>query len=107
MLARGIGAVNAGQHAGQEIARAGLTRPKVRLRLINARVSRGGALFLGVLPFLVVAATYLIASGKRLAANPADKLLPSPAQSRWRNPTARARRWKIPPRPDGWPHSPR
>ncbi len=80
MLARGIGAVNAGQHAGQEVARAGRPRPKVRLRLINARVSRGGALFLGVLPFLVVAAAYLIASGKRLAANPADKLLPSPAQ---------------------------
>ncbi|NGO53920.1 ABC transporter permease subunit [Allomesorhizobium camelthorni] len=49
----------------------------MRLRLINARVSRGGALFLGALPFLVVAVAYLVTSGERLAANPNDKLLPS------------------------------
>ena len=55
-------------------------RPKVRLRLINATVSRGGALFLGALPFLAVAIAYLVASGERLAVNPNDKLLPSPAQ---------------------------
>lgn len=55
-------------------------RSRVRLRLINATVSRGGALFLGALPFLAVAIAYLVASGKRLAVNPSDKLLPSPAQ---------------------------
>jgi NitT/TauT family transport system permease protein len=52
----------------------------VRLRLINAKVSRAGALFLGGLPFLLVAIAYLVASGERLAANPNDKLLPSPWQ---------------------------
>jgi len=55
-------------------------RPKVRLRLINARPSRVTAFFLGALPFLAVAIAYLIASGERLAANPNDKLLPSPGQ---------------------------
>ena len=58
-------------------------RPRVRLRLINAKVSRGGALVLGALPFLAVAIAYLLASGERLAVNPNDKLLPSPAQM-WR-----------------------
>jgi NitT/TauT family transport system permease protein len=37
-------------------------------------------LFLGALPFLVVAVAYLVASGERLAANPNDKLLPSAVQ---------------------------
>jgi len=36
--------------------------------------------FLGLLPFLVVAAVYLVASHERLAENPQDKLLPSLAQ---------------------------
>ncbi|WP_192364530.1 ABC transporter permease [Mesorhizobium mediterraneum] len=48
--------------------------------MINAKVSRGGALFLGGLPFLFVAIAYLIASAQRLAVNPSDKLLPSPPQ---------------------------
>ena len=50
------------------------------MRLINARPSRGGAVALAALPFLLVAAIYLAASAERLAANAADKLLPSPAQ---------------------------
>ena len=37
-------------------------------------------MFLGALPFLAVAIAYLVASGERLAVNPNDKLLPSPAQ---------------------------
>jgi NitT/TauT family transport system permease protein len=66
--------------AGKENARPPFRRPRVRLRLINATVSRGGSLFLGALPFLAVAIAYLITSGERLAINPNDKLLPSPAQ---------------------------
>jgi NitT/TauT family transport system permease protein len=62
------------------VAHAPQRRPKMRLRLVNATVSRGGALFLGALPFVAVAIAYLVASGERLAANPNDKLLPSPAQ---------------------------
>lgn len=50
------------------------------MRLINARPTRGGALALAALPFLIVAGLYLVASAERLAANAADKLLPSPAQ---------------------------
>ncbi|MEQ1956381.1 ABC transporter permease [Mesorhizobium yinganensis] len=50
------------------------------MRLVNAKVSRGAALFLGTLPFLAVAIAYLAASGERLSLNPNDKLLPSPAQ---------------------------
>jgi NitT/TauT family transport system permease protein len=80
MVARGIDTLNAGHDAGQIVPRRAQRRPKVRLRLINARVSRGGALFLGALPFLVVAVAYLVASGERLAANPNDKLLPSAVQ---------------------------
>ncbi|WP_292425757.1 ABC transporter permease [Mesorhizobium sp.] len=48
--------------------------------MINAKISRGGALFLGGLPFLFVAIAYLFASAQRLAVNPSDKLLPSPVQ---------------------------
>jgi NitT/TauT family transport system permease protein len=80
MVARGIDTLNAGHDAGQIVPRRAQRRSKVRLRLINARVSRGGALFLGALPFLVVAVAYLVASGERLAANPNDKLLPSAVQ---------------------------
>ncbi|TIT20771.1 MAG: ABC transporter permease [Mesorhizobium sp.] len=47
---------------------------------MNATVSRGGALLLGTLPFAAVAIAYLFASAQRLAVNPSDKLLPSPAQ---------------------------
>jgi NitT/TauT family transport system permease protein len=53
---------------------------KQRLRLVNARPARSTALVLGALPLAAVGVAYLIASGARLAANPNDKLLPSPAQ---------------------------
>jgi NitT/TauT family transport system permease protein len=72
--------MNAPPKAGGEIARPPQRWPRVRLRLINTRVSRGGALVLGALPFVAVAIAYLIASNHRLAANPNDKLLPSPMQ---------------------------
>ena len=48
-------------------------------RLINRHPGRGGSLLLGALPFLILAAVYLVASNVRLATNPEDKLLPSPA----------------------------
>ncbi|MFK0692953.1 ABC transporter permease [Mesorhizobium sp. IMUNJ 23033] len=80
MLARGTGTVNAVPEARAEVARPPPRRRKARLRLINATVSRGGALFLGALPFAAVAIAYLFASAQRLAVNPSDKLLPSPAQ---------------------------
>ena len=46
-------------------------------RLINRRPGRPGQLLLGALPFLILAAAYLMASDARLAVNPNDKLLPS------------------------------
>ncbi len=46
-------------------------------RLINQRPSRGTAILLGLLPFLLLGIVYLVASDARLAANPNDKLLPS------------------------------
>ncbi len=48
-------------------------------RLVNRHPGRGGSLLLGALPFLILAAVYLVASNVRLATNPEDKLLPSPA----------------------------
>ena len=48
-------------------------------RLLNQHPGRAGALALGVLPFLLIAVLYLMASAERLAENPNDKLLPSPA----------------------------
>ena len=48
-------------------------------RLINRRPGRGAALTLAALPFLVLIAAYLLASGARLAKNPDDKLLPAPS----------------------------
>ncbi|GIX21806.1 MAG: ABC transporter permease [Gammaproteobacteria bacterium] len=48
-------------------------------RLINRRPARAAATGLAVLPFLLAAVVYLTASQWRLAANPDDKLLPSPA----------------------------
>lgn len=46
-------------------------------RIINQRPGRGGGFFLGVLPFIVLAAIYLVHSHARLLDNPGDKLLPS------------------------------
>ena len=53
--------------------------PRAGRRLVNRSPSRGGAWLLGTLPFLLLAATYLVGSSLRLADNPEDKLLPSPA----------------------------
>ncbi len=46
-------------------------------RLINRRPGRAGQFLLGALPFILLAAAYLVASDARLAVNPNDKLLPS------------------------------
>ncbi|MCO5065236.1 MAG: ABC transporter permease [Rhizobiaceae bacterium] len=56
------------------------TPTKVRLRLINLKPTKGAALVLGALPFVAVGIAYVIASARRLAVNPNDKLLPSPEQ---------------------------
>ena len=48
-------------------------------RLINQQPGRAGALLLSALPFILVVAAYLYYSNARLAENPGDKLLPSPA----------------------------
>ena len=46
-------------------------------RLINQVPSKSTNLFLGLLPFLLIAVVYIGASNARLAENPNDKLLPS------------------------------
>jgi NitT/TauT family transport system permease protein len=46
-------------------------------RIINYAPRRGPGLFLAILPFLLIGFVYLTASEARLAANPADKLMPS------------------------------
>lgn len=48
-------------------------------RLVNLQPTRGGALALGALPFLLLFVAYLFGSGARLADNPDDKLLPAPS----------------------------
>src|SRR5271155_1157250 len=48
-------------------------------RLVNRHPTKRGALFLSVLPFILLVSVYLASSNARLAANPGDKLLPSPA----------------------------
>jgi NitT/TauT family transport system permease protein len=48
-------------------------------RLVNQQPGRAGALMLGALPFILMAAAYLLYSDARLAQNPGDKLLPAPA----------------------------
>ncbi len=45
-------------------------------RIINYPPSRTQRIILGILPFLVVIAVYLLASEARLAVNPGDKLMP-------------------------------
>ncbi|WP_299843265.1 ABC transporter permease [uncultured Jannaschia sp.] len=47
--------------------------------MINRRPARPVAILLAALPFVAVLVAYAIASDIRLAANPADKLLPAPA----------------------------
>jgi NitT/TauT family transport system permease protein len=80
-----VSATGSTVEAAMSTARAGgdaVSRPppKPRLRLVNQRPTRATAIVLGALPLVLVAIVYLIASGQRLAANPNDKLLPSPAQ---------------------------
>jgi NitT/TauT family transport system permease protein len=56
------------------------------MRLVNYEPRRGTAAALAALPFVLLIAAYAIGSATRLAANPADKLLPSfntLAQSIW------------------------
>lgn len=48
-------------------------------RLMNRHPGRGGALFLSMLPFLLVACAYVYYSHARLIDNPGDKMLPAPA----------------------------
>lgn len=48
-------------------------------RLINYTPSRGSRWLLGLIPFAIVAIVYLALSNERLADNPDDRLLPSPA----------------------------
>jgi len=47
------------------------------MRAINRRPGRPGRILLAALPFVILAAAYLLASDARLAVNPNDKLLPS------------------------------
>lgn len=49
------------------------------MRLINIHPGRGGRVLLAALPFAILGVGYLAGSALRLAENPADKLLPSPA----------------------------
>jgi len=49
------------------------------MRLINRAPDRPLAVILAALPFLLIVLAYCVASGIRLEANPADKLLPAPA----------------------------
>ncbi len=49
------------------------------MRLINIHPARGGRVLLAALPFALLVLAYLVASALRLADNPGDKLLPSPA----------------------------
>jgi NitT/TauT family transport system permease protein len=48
-------------------------------RLVNQNPNRAQIMVLSLLPFILVIAAYLFYSNARLAANPGDKLLPSPA----------------------------
>lgn len=48
----------------------------IKRRAINRHPGRAGAVWLAALPFLLLAAAYVLGSGIRLEANPTDKLLP-------------------------------
>jgi NitT/TauT family transport system permease protein len=48
-------------------------------RLVNQKPKTAQSVMLSLLPFILVIAAYLFYSNARLAANPGDKLLPSPA----------------------------
>jgi len=48
------------------------------MRWVNVRPGRRNALLLGAMPLLAILAAYLFAAAMRHAANPSDKLLPTP-----------------------------
>jgi NitT/TauT family transport system permease protein len=49
------------------------------VRLVNRHPARGPAVALGLVPFIILVCAYLVGSHIRLADNPSDKLLPTPA----------------------------
>ncbi len=49
------------------------------MRVVNRHPARGAAWLLGLMPFILLLGTYLVGSQIRTAANPDDKLLPTPA----------------------------
>jgi NitT/TauT family transport system permease protein len=49
------------------------------VRLVNRQPAHGMAVALGLMPFIVLVFAYLVGSHVRLADNPSDKLLPTPA----------------------------
>jgi NitT/TauT family transport system permease protein len=49
------------------------------VRLVNRLPTRGSSIALGLVPFIVLVCAYLVGSHVRLAENPSDKLLPTPA----------------------------
>jgi NitT/TauT family transport system permease protein len=49
------------------------------VRLVNRQPAHGTAVALGLMPFIVLVFAYLVGSHVRLAQNPSDKLLPTPA----------------------------
>ena len=49
------------------------------MRWVNIRPSRRSGLLLGALPLLIVLVLYLFAASARHAANPSDKILPTPS----------------------------
>jgi NitT/TauT family transport system permease protein len=49
------------------------------MRWVNVRPGRRNSILLGALPLLLVVVAYLFASAARHAANPSDKILPTPA----------------------------
>src|ERR1700730_12784242 len=49
------------------------------VRLVNRLPAHGSAIALGLVPFIVLVCAYLVGSHIRLADNPSDKLLPTPA----------------------------
>jgi NitT/TauT family transport system permease protein len=48
-------------------------------RLVNRHPGRGAGWLLGLVPFIALVCVYLVGSHIRMAANPDDKLLPTPA----------------------------
>jgi NitT/TauT family transport system permease protein len=48
-------------------------------RLVNLHPGKGGAITLGILPFIVLMFAYVLGSDARLQLNPDDKLLPAPS----------------------------